>query len=391
VAFLFARNARDRLAEISRDPTAFLAAERALHHPGVIHNYYIAAIAIGFIVLLVDGVSGVLARVIPDRGRTEHPVQSHPIELGIPADVPTHTPLTTSIGTPRRPMIAGLLGICSGLGQLYAGDPGRAAAMWVGSVAASACLIYACTHFPGVSTFVLALTGLVTVQILIIRDAVLTARRALPNAPVRWYSRWPGLTLVGVVMGVAVSFVTQIEKRTIGQAYWLPSAGMAPGLIAGDWVFVVPADSGAATRGAIVVFDAWGAILVKRVVGLPGDTLSMRAGVITVNNRVLVEPYAVHDRETEAVTDTAFGWQRLYLVGSVSGASYHPTIATWGPLAVPVGKYFVLGDNRGNSLDSRYRGFIPGAAIKARPTGVYFSRDPFTGIIYWSRIGQLVR
>ena len=76
---------------------------------------------------------------------------------------------------------------------------------------------------------------------------------------------------------------------------------------------------------------------------------------------------------------------------------YHPTRDTWGPLRVPMDKYFVLGDNRDNSEDSRYWGFVDVSAVKGRPLVVYFSYErgthdalPWLTDIRWSRLGSLI-
>lgn len=138
---------------------------------------------------------------------------------------------------------------------------------------------------------------------------------------------------------------------------------------------------------------------VKRVVGTPGDTLLMRDGQLIRNGRPLHESYVTHSSpDTDPVGD-AFNWQRGYLVSSLHASqSYWPSRNNWGPLIVPSGNYFVLGDNRDNSLDSRYWGFVPDSLIRGRPLFVYFSYEPdsvsqvgWLTHVRWQRLGTVVR
>ena len=90
-------------------------------------------------------------------------------------------------------------------------------------------------------------------------------------------------------------------------------------------------------------------------------------------------------------------WQYEHLLGSADRLRYRPTRDNWGPLEVPQGRYFVLGDNRDDSEDSRYWGFVDATAVKGQPLFVYYSFDPrtFRSVpwlteIRWDRIGGAI-
>lgn len=150
-------------------------------------------------------------------------------------------------------------------------------------------------------------------------------------------------------------------------------------------------------RGDVVVFEPHhqaDIMLVKRLLGLPGDTLEMREGALWVNGRALDEPYV----RPGTVPDDAspeFAWQREYLVRNVDPSTYRPTRETWGPIVVPEGHYFMLGDNRDDSYDSRYWGPLATWRVEARASFLYFSynRDSFRAFpalreIRWNRLGR---
>jgi signal peptidase I len=137
---------------------------------------------------------------------------------------------------------------------------------------------------------------------------------------------------------------------------------------------------------------------IKRVVGIPGDTVGMKDGVLLVDGVQQTEPYVLHVDPSDDPVAIDFRWQRQFLVRSAAAAgSEHPSRNNWGPLVVPERSYFVLGDNRDNSSDSRYWGFVPAAAIKGRPIFVYYSYAPDSASrlpqltkVRWHRIGERV-
>lgn len=207
-----------------------------------------------------------------------------------------------------------------------------------------------------------------------------------------------------------------LVRAFIVEAFKIPSGSMEGTLLVGDFLLVNKMVYGAEVPflkkqlpkvrapgiGDVVVFqwpDDPDKNFVKRLVGLPLDTLEMRAGVLWRNGREQREPYAVRGPALgrEPAGDE-FRWQRDFVVPTVLPQRYHPTRNTWGPLVVPPSHYFVLGDNRDNSLDSRYWGFLPDSLVRGSPIFVYYSYAPDSGQsldwltrVRWQRLGELIR
>jgi len=118
-----------------------------------------------------------------------------------------------------------------------------------------------------------------------------------------------------------------------------------------------------------------------------------------VNGEHQNERYVSHSEPDMDPSPPDFDWQKKYLVKTAEAASGPPPSRNnWGPLVVPKDEYFVLGDNRDNSLDSRYWQFVPDSLIRGRPMFVYYSYDPdsldrmsWLTRIRWTRIGERVR
>ncbi len=154
-------------------------------------------------------------------------------------------------------------------------------------------------------------------------------------------------------------------------------------------------------RGDVVVFQYPldpSKSYVKRVVGVPGDTLAMRRGDLYVNGVHQREAYVQHTQPNGDYYDPQFDWQREYLAAEADPSTYRPTRDGWGPIVVPGERYFVMGDNRDNSQDSRYWGFVTRTLIKGRPLFIYYSFDrsrlrplPWLTEVRWNRVGNLVR
>ena len=154
-------------------------------------------------------------------------------------------------------------------------------------------------------------------------------------------------------------------------------------------------------RGDVVVFvppHEPGKNYVKRLVGMPGDTLEMRDQILYVNGEAQVEPYVQHtDRSGLDIMRHEMFWQREYLTADADPETYRPSRDNWGPLVVPEDGYFMLGDNRDDSEDSRYWGFVRREAIKGRPLFIYYSFEnsnlklfPWITQIRWARIGDVI-
>jgi signal peptidase I len=172
------------------------------------------------------------------------------------------------------------------------------------------------------------------------------------------------------------------------QPYLIPSESMEHTLLVGDFLLVnkqVYAPAGGLSRwlmpyrevrrGDIVFFyHPQPSFLVKRVVGLPGDRLRIQDGRVTVNGVALDEPYAAFEPAAYNPFRDEFP-ARVYTDPEVDPAWWRQmqSLTRLGELVVPRGQYFVLGDNRNHSKDSRFWGFVPRDAIVARPLVIYFS------------------
>jgi signal peptidase I len=180
-----------------------------------------------------------------------------------------------------------------------------------------------------------------------------------------------------------VMFLLFASRSTFADWYTVPSGSMQPNILIGDRIFVnkmayslevpftdiVIAKTGQPVKGDIVVFKSKQADerLVKRVIGVPGDNVAMHNNVLSING--LASKYQAGPRP-ETKWEITQNYQTLMKFSSVQQA-----FDSFSEVVVPAGHYLVLGDNRNNSSDSRYIGFVPEAEIQGQAIGVYFSLD----------------
>jgi signal peptidase I len=176
---------------------------------------------------------------------------------------------------------------------------------------------------------------------------------------------------------IVIAVILALFIRTfVVQAFKIPTGSMEENLLIGDHLLVNkfvfgPTASGlerrllpiaTIERGDIVVFkypEEPERDFIKRVVGLPGETLEVRDKKVYIDGVALDEPYT-------------------YFLEGLNGTPFHERTAfdvreRYGPVTVPADQYFVMGDNRDNSQDSRYWGFLPRDYIKGRALVIYWS------------------
>ncbi len=221
------------------------------------------------------------------------------------------------------------------------------------------------------------------------------------NEPLEWLKS----AVVAVILFIII-------RSFLLQTFVITSGSMEDTLLVGDFLLVnrvalgsripgtpasIPGYS-APRRGDVIVFDPPHEDelkLVKRLIGMPGDTLEMRDKVLYRNGTVSEEPYVRHLDPGGDDYHPWMEWQKDALAPGVDPSSYRPSRDNWGPIVIPPDRYFMLGDNRETSFDSRYWGLLEGWRLEGRAVFTYFSYNkssyrpfPWVREVRWSRIGR---
>lgn len=205
-----------------------------------------------------------------------------------------------------------------------------------------------------------------------------------------------------------------VIRSFIAEPFRIPSSSMMPTLLIGDFILVnkfaygvrLPVtntrilDTGHPQRGDVIVFrfpknpkDDY----IKRVIGVPGDQIAYRNKVVYVNGEAVAQEELGIYQGVGQGADMTGSLLRLEKLPGVdhqilqrrSGSGFFPVIE--GPWTVPDGHYFVLGDNRDNSEDSRYWGFVPEENLVGKAFLIWMNWDGRNGGVEPSRIGTLIK
>ena len=205
---------------------------------------------------------------------------------------------------------------------------------------------------------------------------------------------------------LVIAVVLALFIRTfVVQAFKIPTGSMEQNLLIGDHLLVNKFVFGPAVshiektllpmtdirRLDVVVFkypEDPERDFIKRVIGLPGDTIELRNKRVYVNGQRLEEPYVYYLEDPPPLPE------EMSPSSDAPGTVSDPRVR-YGPVTVPPNHYFAMGDNRDNSQDSRYWGFLPRENVKGKALVIYWSYAAETGNIFsatrWNRILRQVR
>ena len=298
-----------------------------------------------------------------------------------PFDSPPVTgPLAEDAGTadrPRNEALAALLSLLAlGLGQVYNGEVRKAVLLNLAALVTF--LVVLGLLFSPAFALVMPVAVVVGggLWVFAFVDAILGSRKRSESYALRPYNRVLVYVAIVVVALVARECVTMVLRSQVVQAFRIPSEAMMPTLLPGDFVFVDKRTSERTPeRGDIIAFD-WPEDprrqYLKRVVAVGGDLFEMRDKVAYVNGLPTDERFVVH---IDPATHPAESDPR----------------DNFGPYRVPKFSYFVLGDNRDNSNDSRFWGPVGQTLVRGKVRGIYWSWSSERSGPRWERVGRLLR
>lgn len=289
----------------------------------------------------------------------------------------------------REPWLAITLSLlCGGLGQIYCGAVRR------GLLINGGCLLLglACVGLAAIANSTLAVAvfaivalGLVWLALWSVRDAGRLARRPeMREYALQDYNDpWVYTILILPTVPLAIALALFLRSNVV-EAFVIPSDSMAPTIVAGDRILTNKLGVATRTleRGDLVVFRNpldRRQRFIKRIVGLPGDTVALSRGTVLVNGQALAQTLIAPPEADRGVDALEQQSDRQYSIRPDRDGEF----ANASPVTVPPGAYYVLGDHRGNSQDSRMFGAVSHGEVVGVATYRYWPAKS------WGRLGAV--
>jgi signal peptidase I len=290
----------------------------------------------------------------------------------------------TSQIKPRELHIALLMSICPGLGQMYAGHLVRGIALYVALIIISWLAAIAFMYVENRIASILLLSVPFAGALLIALDALNCARKQPRNYRLARFNRsWAYAGVFLLLLVTANPLMDFFVGKNVVRAFYVTSASMHPTILANDILVINKLAFPKNGDIAMIEYDRQASKstqltnvmedqMIRRIIAGPGDTLEIRGKDVFVNGEKLVEPYAHYSDQMNKI-------------------DMSDEMNKFGPKQVPADNYFVLGDNRSFSMDSRVLGFIGKNRIGGKATKVFWSWSLAQNAIQWDRTAKALK
>ncbi len=262
----------------------------------------------------------------------------------------------------RKRILAFLFSLVTpGLGQIYNGQFRKGIFYLIGFLLAYILFSFLLFNFYGMIFYIIIMLGLFG---FILIDAFRGANQ-LEAVPLKPYNKWYIYLIIFLLSTMVIRpLLARTIRNNIARAYKIPSSTMEPALLVGDHLI---ADmriykSEKPKRGEIIIFEFPkdpSKDFIKRVIGMEGEKVELVKNKIYIDEKLLDDPWGYFAKD-------------------------YPALDTFGPVVVPKDSLFVLGDNRNNSQDSRFFGFVNIKKVKGKALYIYWAKNK-------SRVGTKLR
>lgn len=303
----------------------------------------------------------------------------------------------------RKPLFALALSLfLTGLGHIYNGKPFRGILFFVSSIFFPL-LLFQLSVVGSDHLTIIFLSGSFLTSIVIYIWAAVDSWRLSRHTGASYILKSYNKLWIYLLLILSVNFIIYgpiIDEQKLGlhaEPFKSMSRSMIPNLLPGDLVIVDSrldrsSENLGLKRGELLVFwqnKTKKIPYVKRIIGLPGDTIELKGMELFINGqrRTVGKAIVAMEERTSSTGERTVSFYEQGDEGTYCVDYYEGWDREDFRKIVPVGHYFVLGDSRDNSIDSRQWGMIPFNAVEGRVRQVYFSKDPEGGI-RWQRIGK---